>query len=60
MRSNNAAYWLEDAEGKRFAFTYFDDRVLPVGADYARRLTRREALMIVRNMAKLPDLLQKS
>lgn len=60
VRSSEECYWIEDANGKRFAHTYFVDRDLPIGPDYERRLTRREALMIVRNLAKLPDLLRKS
>lgn len=59
VRGNDAAYWIEDAEGKKFAYTYFAERELPIGIEYVRRLTRREALMIVRNVAKLPELLGK-
>jgi hypothetical protein len=55
-----SAYWIEDAQGKRFGFTYFREDQVPIGSGYANVLTRREALMIARNLAKLPDLLRKT
>jgi hypothetical protein len=59
ISNSDSAFWIEDAEGKRFAYCYFDDR--PRSADYGggSRLTRAEALVIVRNIAKLPRLLGK-
>jgi hypothetical protein len=60
VHSSGSAYWIEDAQGKRFGFTYFREDQMPIGSGYANVLTRREALMIARNLAKLPDLLRKT
>jgi hypothetical protein len=60
VKCSEAACWVEDAEGKRFGYTYFADGQGPIGAGYANVLTRREALMIARNLAKLPELLRRS
>ena len=54
---SESAYWVEDAEGKRFAYCYFDEG-RSIGTDRANRLTRAEALVIVRNIVKLPGLLK--
>jgi hypothetical protein len=60
VKASDSAYWIEDAEGKRFGFTYFRESQVPIGPGYANVLTRREALMIARNLAKLPDLLRRT
>lgn len=54
-----SAYWIEDAEGKRFGFCYFYEGD-SIDMSVLNRLTRAEALVIVRNIAKLPSLLNKS
>jgi len=57
---NERAFWVVDAAGKRFGFTYYrSDDSGPIGSGYGLELTRREALRIVRNIAKLPDFLQR-
>lgn len=56
---NEAAFWVTDAEGKRFGFTYFRDvSRRPIGSSYGLELNKAEALRIVRNIARLPDLLR--
>ena len=57
VAGNDSCDWVEDAEGKRFAYTYFHDEGSSIGTSSAGRLTRREALRIVRNVVKLPELL---
>jgi hypothetical protein len=59
VHSSGSAYWIEDAQGKRFGFTYFREGSVPIGPQYANVLTRREALMIVRHMARLPEMLRR-
>lgn len=56
VQHSDEAYWVEDAQGHRFGFTYFRDRPL-VGTDQSGRLTRDEARRIVTNFARLPALL---
>lgn len=56
VRHNDDAYWVEDAAGNRFGFTYFRDRPL-VGTNSQAYLSRDEARRIVTNFAKLPELL---
>lgn len=55
---NESCFWVEDAEGKRFGYTYFDERPFGIGTASASRLTRAEARRIVRNIARLPQLLK--
>jgi hypothetical protein len=58
INNNEDAYWIEDAEGHRFAYTYFRDQPI-VGTDRSPRLTRDLARRITLNVAKLPDLLKR-
>jgi len=58
IHGNNSAFWVEDAEGKRFGYCYFDESE-SIGVDRVNRLTRAEALRIVRNIVKLPELLRR-
>jgi hypothetical protein len=51
---NDDSYWVEDATGQKFAFTYFRDSPI-VGTDTSVRVTRDEARRIATNIAKLPD-----
>ena len=54
------AFWVEDAEGKAFGYCHFapeEDR--SIGSYDYRKLYRHEALRIVRNIAKLPELLAR-
>jgi hypothetical protein len=57
--ATDACFWIEDAEGKRVAYVYFDERPWGVSGDSYRRLTRAEALRIARNIAKLPEILRR-
>jgi hypothetical protein len=57
VRGNESAYWVEDAEGKRFGFSYFRDGGWGTSTGQIN-LTREEAQRIVLNIRKLPDLLQ--
>ena len=57
---NHAAFWVVDAAGKRFGFTYYrTEGPGRIGPGYGRELNRTEALRIVRNIVKLPELLRK-
>lgn len=59
VEGNSDAFWVVDAEGKRFGFTYYRrDGRGPIGSGYGLELNKREALRIVRNIAKLPLLLR--
>lgn len=58
VHGNESCYWVEDAEGKRFGYTYFDERAWAIGTASAGRLTRDEARRIARNIARLPQLLR--
>jgi hypothetical protein len=53
-----SAYWVECADGKRFAFTYFYEGK-SIDSLLYNRLTRAEALVIVRNIVKLPEYTRK-
>jgi hypothetical protein len=59
IHGNDSCYWVEDADGKRFGFCYFDERPGGRATGDKPRLTRAEALVIVRNIVKLPSLLQR-
>ena len=59
VHGNESSFWVEDSTGASFGYTYFDDRQESIGVDRVNRLTRAEALRIVRNIAKLPELLAK-
>jgi hypothetical protein len=54
---NDSCFWVEDADGKRVAYVYFDERPWGISTASAWRLNRTEALRIARNIAKLPELL---
>lgn len=57
VHNSNDAFWVEDAEGKQFGFSYFrDDLAGTTGKAY---LSRDEARRMALNIAKLPDLLSK-
>jgi hypothetical protein len=58
VRGNESCYWVQDAEGKRFGYTYFDEREFGISTASSNKLTRAEALKIARNIAKLPGLLK--
>jgi hypothetical protein len=58
VHGNESCYWVQDAEGKRFGYCYFDEREFGIGTASANKLTRAEALKIARNIAKLPGLLK--
>ena len=53
------AYWVEDANGRRFGFVYFRDRAV-IGTGGETFQTRDEARRLVSNFAKLPDLLLRT
>jgi hypothetical protein len=60
IESNDACFWVRDADGKRFAFTYYSDPEKgSIGSGYGLALNRTEALRIVRNIVKLPELLKR-
>ena len=60
VRANDNCFWVEDADGKRFGYTYFAERTYGIGSGYGLQLTREEAWRIARNIAKLPDLLSRA
>ena len=51
-----SCFWVEDADSKRFGFTYFDDAPT-TGGDSYRKLRRHEAWRIVRAIVRLPELM---
>jgi hypothetical protein len=57
VRFSDSAFWVEDAEGKRFAYTYFRSEHEAIGSGYGMLLTKDEARRLVKNIAKLPELL---
>lgn len=58
IHSSPTCYWIEDADGKRFAYTYFKTSDWG-SSSQDTSLTQEEAERIVRNIVKLPDLLRK-
>jgi hypothetical protein len=52
----HSAYWVQDANGRKFGFVYFDDRAV-IGTGQEARQTRDEARRLVSNFARLPELL---
>ena len=58
IEGNPNCFWVVDAEGKRFGYTYFCSGQESIGTACTRELTRDEALLVVRNIARLPELLQ--
>ena len=53
------SFWVQDATGAKFGFTYFSDR-RPDGTARGERMTREEARRIVVNFVRLPDLLRRA
>lgn len=59
IEGNHACFWVRDAEGKRFGFTYYRAQDAgSIGSGYGLELNRSEALRIVRNIVRLPELLR--
>ena len=56
VHCNEAAYWVEDASGQRFAYCHFKDEPW-IGSD-SPYLTRDGARRIASNVAKLPGLIR--
>ena len=59
IEADDSCFWVEDAEGKRFGYTYFHEGAGGIGSSYGQRLTRSEAFRIVRNIVKLPSLVKR-
>lgn len=59
VHSGEGSFWVEDAEGKRFAYCYVRDRTF-IGSGNESHLTRDEARRLVSNFAKLPTLLSQA
>lgn len=57
VHHNDDAYWLQDANGRRFCFCYFRDREL-IGTGGEAFQTRDEARRLVTGFARLPELLK--
>lgn len=56
VHHNEDSYWVQAANGQRFAFTYYRDTPI-VGTDGSVRVSRDMARRIAANVAKLPGLL---
>jgi hypothetical protein len=52
IAESSEAYWVEAANGARFAYCYFDERAF-VGTGREERLTRDLARRVVANIVKL-------
>jgi hypothetical protein len=51
VRHNESAFWVEDAKGMCFAFTYFTDT--PIAGTGREKPTRDEARRLTLNVARL-------
>lgn len=58
VHHNEDAYWVQDALGHKFGFTYYREEIL-AGTDPGVRVLKDEARRLVSNFAKLPELLGK-
>ena len=58
INGNDSCFWVEDAEGKRFGYTYFRIGEAGIGSSYGHQLSRAEAWRIACIILKLPRLLQ--
>jgi hypothetical protein len=56
VHHNADSYWVQAANGQKFAFTYYRDPPL-VGTDSGVRVSQELARKIAANVAKLPGLL---
>ena len=56
VHNNADSYWVEAANGQKFAFVYYRDQPV-VGTDNSVRVSRDLARRITANVARLPDLL---
>ncbi|RAK51955.1 hypothetical protein [Phenylobacterium soli] len=58
VHHNGDAYWVEAANGQKFAFVYYRETPL-VGTERDARVSRDLARRIAANVAKLPELLTR-
>lgn len=56
VKDNGSAFYIEDAAGNTFAFSYYRDHAVVGTGPW--HLTPNEALRITANVAKLPALLK--